>query len=214
MSNASEKPIAPEVLAALPECLRSFLAQKKTEMETDIETWEVRVEPPPRFLVKDLPAGAILIASNGVGDNLFLVPKPEAPNEFASKVQIYRHEGHRIEALTETLEELTFPPPAVPTKMGPVYYHDGQTTVEPGDEVTARSFFIRKPARITYVPGKSRKNRDMEHHGMCWVGVQFDNGGWQGRVVDPKTSRVPKSIQFVRRSTSAFQEMQPDERME
>ena len=54
----------------------------------------------------------------------------------------------------------------------------------------------------------------MVHDGLCWVGVKFDSGAWQGRVVDPKTFRLQKSVRFVRRSAGAFQEMQPDERME
>ena len=54
----------------------------------------------------------------------------------------------------------------------------------------------------------------MEHHGLCWVCLESASGGRVGTVVDPETSRLGKSVRFVKRSAEPFKEMSPDERFE
>jgi hypothetical protein len=216
MSSAQpSKSPPPEFLAALPGSLREFLSSGKRKIEADNGDWTVEVKIPPNYLAKPLPAGAVLIASNGLGDHLFLTPETTNPPAFSRRVHAYWHEeGPGIEVFAEDLELLLNPPPPAVTQRSVVLYSDGQTPVQLGDEVSARSFLVRRPARVIYVPGVSKKNREMEHHGLCWVCLQFASGGRTGRVVDPKNSRLGKSIRFVKRSADPFDELRPDERFE
>jgi hypothetical protein len=121
----------------------------------------VEVEIPPKYLARSLPAGAVLIGSNGVGDHLFLTP--DMTSAFGRKVHAYWHEEvPGIEVFADDLAVLLNPAPPAVTQRSPVLYSDGQTPVQLGDEVSARSFFVRRPARVIYVPGISKKNREME----------------------------------------------------
>lgn len=214
MSRPASHTPPPELLAALPEPLRAFLARGGERIETEEDDWEVAVKGPPKHLAKYLPPGAVLIGANGVGDHLFLVPDKANPALLARKVQVYWHEGPEIAVIAEDIAALVEPPPATATARSSVFYHDGQTAVRLGDEVTARSFFVRRPGRVVYVPGLSKRNRDMEHHGLCWVGITLSNGALVATVVDPDTSRLKKSVRFVKHSTEPFKEMGPRERLE
>ena len=192
--------VAPERFSGLPEALRKFLSGTKRVIQADDGDWMVSVKEPPAYLVKWVPQGALLIANNGCGDHLFLVPGTSAPASFAPKVQVYWHEGPHIEVFAEDVAALIAPPPPAPTKRPPVLYHDGTTMVQVGDEVSARSLFLRREGRVVYVPGMSNKKRDMEFNGLCWVGIKFHDGTRTGVVVDPKSSRLRKSVRLLGRS--------------
>jgi hypothetical protein len=213
-ASGSESSVLLEVFEILPEPLREFLRAGKKEFRTERDDWIVDVEIPPGYLQKSLPAGSALIANNGVGDHLFLVPDPTNHAVLAHMVRVFWHERHRFEVIAEAISSLTNPPAPTVTKRPPVLYHDRIITVKLGDEVTARNFFLRRPGRVVYVPGISKKNRDMEFNGLCWVNIRFASGSRIGTLVDPKTSRLQKSVRFVRRSTGQIELMGPEERME
>ena len=198
----------------LPEALQKFLAARKKKIETDTDEWTVSIKSPPRYLSQALPPGSVLIADNGVGDHLFLTPESANSTSLSHKVHVYWHEGPEIVVLADDLDALLNPQAPTATKGPPVLYADGQTPVLVGDEVRARNFFIRRPARVVYVPGISKKNRDMEFNGLCWVALKFGEGVRIGTLVDPKTSRLSKSVRFVKRSREAVEEMRPDDRFE
>src|SRR5579884_876588 len=143
----SKKDIEPQTLAALPESLKAFMSLGKTEFETDEDIWSVKVEKVQGFIEKELPANSIIIANNGYGDRLFLVPKTGSPDHFDSKVYVFWHDELRIAVIADDIDTILNPPPPTPTQRGPVFYHGGQTTVELGDEVIARWFFIRRAGR-------------------------------------------------------------------
>jgi len=92
-----------------------------------------------------------------------------------------------------------------------VRYFGTDTPVRLGDHVTIRRWFRHIAARITYVPGLSRKNRDMEFNGLTWVCVQIPGGTRYGVVVDPDTSELKKSVVFVRRGDRDIPFIGPDE---
>jgi hypothetical protein len=214
-SPQSSKSPPSELLAVLPESLRKFISAGKKEIEADDGDWTVEVEMPPSYVAKSLPSGAVLIAANGLGDHLFLTPETTNSAAFSRKVHAYWHEeGPGIDVFAEDLDLLLNPPPPAVTQRPAVLYSDGQTPVQLGDEVTARDFFIRRQARVIYVPGISKKNRDMEHHGLCWVSLKFAKGVRIGTLVDPKTSRLSKSVRFVKRCSDATEEMGPGDRFE
>lgn len=210
-NDKSDVPV--ELWDVLPEPLREFLSNGKTQIATDNDDWTVSIQKPPGYFKKVLPPGSVLLANNGCGDQLFLVPGASVSVRLDSKVHVYWHEGPHVELLAEDLGKLLNPPPAAVTKRPPVLYHN-RTPVHLGDEVTARSFFIRRPGRVVYVPGISKRNRNMEHHGLGWVGITCANGLQIGTVVDPKTSCLKKSVRFVKRSAEPFREMTSDDRFE
>lgn len=95
-----------------------------------------------------------------------------------------------------------------------VRYHDGITVVQLGDRVEVRGlilFFRKKQGRVNYVPGISRRNPEMEHGGLTWVGVIFDDGTRTGAYVDPNTQCLLKIVTFLERDLAPIQELGPDE---
>ncbi len=209
-----ESNIDPEVWSILPESLQQFLTNGKTLIATDEDDWTVSIKTPPSYLRKALPAGSVLIAKNGCGDHLFLAPCEARPSVLDPKVYVWWHEGARIDVFAGAFKNLAHSSPPTITSRSPVLYHDGKTVVELGDEVTARCFFVRRVGRVVYVPGISKKNRDMEHHGLGWVCITFVNGSRIGTVVDPKTSCLQKHVRFLRRSTKPFRKIGSNEPFE
>ena len=214
MPEQSSIELSPGLLASLPESLRAFLSRGEKRIETADDDWEVSVRKPAPHLVKHLPPSAVLIGNNGIGDHLFLLPSANDQAQLDIRVNAYRHEGPKISVLAEDVASLVNPSPPKATERPPVCYHDGQTVVQLGDEVSARRFFRRRPGWVVYVPGISKWNREMEHGGLCWVAIQFINGGLAETVVDPETSRLKKSVHFAKRSAEPFGEFGPRERFE
>jgi hypothetical protein len=81
----------------------------------------------------------------------------------------------------------------------PAYYSDGATQVLLGDHVQLRVFFRRRVGQVTYVPGISRVNAEMEHDGLTWVGIQVVNGPTVGMLVDPFNRLLEKGVTFLDR---------------
>jgi hypothetical protein len=91
-----------------------------------------------------------------------------------------------------------------------VRYFGVDTAVQLGDHVVIRRWFRSISARITYVPGISQKNDDMEFNGLTWVCVQIPGGTRYGVVVDPTTSELKKNVSFVKRGTTDIAFIGPD----
>ena len=99
----------------------------------------------------------------------------------------------------------------------PVVYNDGTTKVLLGDVITCRSWswlFRKKPGRVVYVPGISKRNAGMEHGGASWVGTKHDDGTVIGTWVEPETQVLKKSVQFVRRGDGVVEELGADVELE
>ncbi|NML47198.1 hypothetical protein HHL11_25855 [Ramlibacter sp. G-1-2-2] len=97
--------------------------------------------------------------------------------------------------------------------MQPVLYADGETQVRPGDHIeyrTALTLWQRKAGRVSYVPGVSQLNAEMEFAGLAWVGIASMDGKFRGVLVDPATRRLKKSVRFVAR-TDGTNYGQPDD---
>ena len=86
---------------------------------------------------------------------------------------------------------------------GPVRYHGGERTVEPGDRVSVRCLFWRRPGAINYVPGISPVHEEMEHGALHWVGIALDRGTFTGVLVDPDSGCTLKQLEFVARGDAA-----------
>ena len=206
------------VIEALPESLREFIAEGKTLFRCEDGDWEVAIEYPAQaYVQKHLSPDSVIIANNGCGDFLFLTgaeAKEHGASSYGAKVFVYWHEGPEIETFTNNLSSLTSPPDPRPSAHGPVYYSDGATQVLIGDHVYARDLLLRHVARVVYVPGISKRNRELEHGGLAWVGFRFESGSITGVVIDPETSGLKKSVKFLSRATSEVEEIDPYEDFE
>lgn len=193
----------------LPAELQNFLNTGNKEFHCDEDDWEVQIaQSKDTHLRKTLSPESIIIAKNGCGDYLFL------PTLTNPEVHVFWHEEQREEIFAAHIRNLTNPPQPVPSACKQILYHDGKTEVRLGDEVSARDVFFRRDGRVNYLPGVSKKNRNMEHGGLCWVGIKFQRGTYTGTIVDPKSFKLKKSIRFLRRSTELVQELGPNEQLE
>lgn len=80
-----------------------------------------------------------------------------------------------------------------------IHYFGTDIAVQLGDYVLIRRWFRKLSARITYVPGISAKNSDMEFNGLTWVCVQIPGGTRFGVVVNPENRELKKNVTFVKR---------------
>jgi hypothetical protein len=92
-----------------------------------------------------------------------------------------------------------------------IYYHGGEIEVMLGDEVSAKDFLFRKLGRIVYIPGLSPINREFEHNGMAWVGIRFAGGAVGGTFVYPEKLWLKKSVRFLRRLNTAFEQISEED---
>ncbi|MEW6347653.1 MAG: hypothetical protein AB1646_01205 [Thermodesulfobacteriota bacterium] len=199
----------------LPTSLRRFLEQGNSKFRCDDGDWDVEVEwPLPRFLRDVLPERAVVIGHNGAGDYLFITEEEPTGHDRqmpGPRVFVYWHEGPDIARFSDDLSALTNPPEPVPSQHPPVFYADGTTRVLIGDQVSARDLFLRREGRVVYVPGISRRNRDLEHGGLAWVAIRFHKGTMTGIIVDPDSGRLKKSVTFLGRGTTPVEEFGPYE---
>jgi len=199
----------------IPTTLKIFIENGNSLFRCDDGDWNIKIEPAvDSHLKKDLPANALIIAHNGCGDYLFVCMTDSAPISFRPEVFVYWHEEHRYELYADNIHDLTNPAPAKPSEYKPIYYYGGTIEVQLGDEVSARDFLLRKNGRIAYLPGVSKKNRNMEYDGLSWVGIRFPGGTFSGSIVDPVSFQLKKSICFLRRSSEPVKELEPDEDFE
>jgi len=80
-----------------------------------------------------------------------------------------------------------------------VNYHNTAESVELGDIIQTRVFFIRRQGVVTYVPGVSKKQNTLEYNGLSWVAIKDDRGSYMSALVDPDTGYLDKKIIFIRR---------------
>lgn len=202
----------------IPEPLRRFIAEGGSTFRCDDGDWEVSIElPVPIFLQNRLPRNSVIIANNGCGDYLFLTSQnvsTSEPDSLEDRVLVYWHETGEIDQFSPDVRMLTDPPYPMPSDYPIVFYSDGTTQVIPGDHVSARDLLFRKEGRVAYVPGVSKRNRELEHGGLSWVGIRFERGSVTGVLVDPDSGCLKKSVRFLCRATSKFEEIGPDENLD
>jgi len=193
---------SPDLLSRLPGALRQYLSGGARKVTVADHDWTITVEAPTGGLAASLPPGAVLIAANGLGDHLFLAPSG-ASKQLEFVVRIYWHEGPEIDVVADDLRAILFPGSPVPTERPPVMYHDGVTPVCVGDEVCVRGWFRRLQGRVDYVPGQSPKDNEMEFNGLSWVGIKVVGHAHRGHLVDPRTARLDRRVEFVRRAAGS-----------
>jgi hypothetical protein len=199
----------------LPGPLKDFMKNGRAVFRGDDGDWDVKIESIADTPYKnDIPAAALIIANNGCGDCLFMRKLKPDSTAYEPEVYVYWHEEHRHEIYSENINNLTNPEPAKPSKHIPIFYCGGTIEVQLGDEVSTRVFLFRKNGRITYLPGVSKKNRNMENGGLSWVGIKCQRGPFIGTIVDPETFQLKKKIRFLQRSVESIKELGPDEDLE
>lgn len=137
----------------------------------DGDRWEFEVEEnPPAWLTRDLPVGALIFANNGFGDHLFITPESDA-------VYAYWHDGPEIEVYCPNIQNLLPGTLAGPSGHPTIFYSGTQNPIQPGDRVLAKCFlFFRYRGVITYVPGISLLNKDLEYGEIAQIRIRLDDG--------------------------------------
>ena len=154
--------------------------------------WRLKLEADPRRLGEGVGEGALIFANNGYGDYLFLVPDSTA-------VKVYWHEGPQIADYTASVEDLLPNQRRPPTTHPQITYRGTGDVVMPGDAVEVRYWLLFSGrGRITYVPGVSPLNRQLERDGLAWVRVALDKGGLVDFVVMPDGA-LQKSVVLLAR---------------
>lgn len=87
-----------------------------------------------------------------------------------------------------------------------VRYFSSEQPVELGDHVSLRVLFRTRAGRVTYLPGVSRENPDIDFGGLFRVGIDFD-GGFVMCHVDPDALELKKGVTFVTRDAKAIPEV-------
>ena len=185
-------------LAELPKLLADWIrGGGATIIDKSGGDWEVRLGSPSGRAAGEIPQGALEIARNGMGDFLFL--SPDQLGVLGETVFVYWHESSSVEVFDE-IGRLIAPPSEGPSDSGQIFYHGSDAPVRLNDVVELRvCFLLRRVGVVTYVPGVSKKDVDMEHHGLTWVGIRTTRGEQVSEVVFPETSRLKKSVRLIRR---------------
>jgi len=134
----------------------------------DATEWRLEIEvDPPDWLARCFPEDALIFASNGYGDSLFLTAGSTA-------VMVFWHEGHVTEEYCCSLEDLLPNRQRPPSDHGPILYHGTQDQVLLGDYVFSRYWlFFRGYGTVKYVPGISPLKRELERDGLAWVRINM-----------------------------------------
>ena len=84
-----------------------------------------------------------------------------------------------------------------------VYYSDGDTQVQLGDQVELRGgivlLFKKLVGRVVYVPGISPLSGEMEFNGLEWVAIQIPGKALVKRLVDPDTRQLAHKTRLLQR---------------
>ena len=84
---------------------------------------------------------------------------------------------------------------------GPVRYYSSEVTVELGDIVDLRVWYIWRRGKINYVPGISEPHSEMEHNALFWIGIAREDGKFTADIVDPDAGCTRKIVRFVSRGS-------------
>lgn len=178
---------------------------KKMNIEkllSDMDTWKICIES-SNFtqFTNVIPKDSLVIANNGLGDNLYVSLNDSIDNILDNKIYVFWHEGNWTEIISQKIEYLTEKFICKkPSKYKKIYYYDRKTNVKLGDIVIAKCFFTKKKGKINYLPGVSNKNPEYEYSGIMEAAIKFDNGTTTATIVEPKNFFLQKHIIFISRA--------------
>lgn len=61
-------------------------------------------------------------------------------------------------------------------------------------------FWQWRKGKVSYVPGITKLNKQMEHNGLAWVGITGFDGTFRGVFVDPSTKVLKSTVRLLSRS--------------
>jgi hypothetical protein len=82
-----------------------------------------------------------------------------------------------------------------------IRYSGTETPVELGDRVQTTFFFKAVTGRVTYIPGAPSHRPDIDHGGLCHVGIEVPGRAFVASLVDPETLELKKSVKFLGRDS-------------
>jgi hypothetical protein len=83
-----------------------------------------------------------------------------------------------------------------------IRYFGTEEAVELGDHVEIGGLLGRRRGRVTYLPGSSAHNAELDFGGLFRVGIGLDGGRFTAVHVDPDSLDLAKSVTLVRRDAS------------
>ena len=95
-----------------------------------------------------------------------------------------------------------------------IRYHGTEQGVELGDHVVVTIplfFFQRESGRVSYLPGVSPHNPEIDFGGMFRVGIQAR--GFVAVHVDPDSLELQKTVRFLRRDSAGVPPIPSDEEL-
>ncbi len=196
----------------LPSMLQKFIDENNRTIVTQDGEWEIHMDAESAFDSKVIPDDAFLIANNGFGDSLFLLPSESNLQELDTKIYVFWHEENKFELFNDDINNLLLSSREKPSDHSIIYYFGGEVEVKLGDEISARDLVFRKKGRVAYVPGISPINRELERDRMAWIGIRFEGGTMGGAYIEHENNWVKKSVKYIGRSDAEFDPIKPDEK--
>ena len=144
----------------------------------DANEWRLELEADmPAWFARLFPAGALVFASNGAGDHLYLTG--DHPG-----VMVFWHEGHEHAQYCQSVDDLLPSKKRPPSDHPPIHYFGSGEQVLPGDQVFVKYWlFFSGRGTVTYVPGLSPLKRELERDGLAWVRARLESGAVVDTVV-------------------------------
>jgi hypothetical protein len=87
-------------------------------------------------------------------------------------------------------------------KTSGLYYYGTKTEVQVGDLIEIRGFLWgKRRAQVSYIPGISEKDPDLENEDECEWTITYENGDVSSMGYYPSHLQPSKRIHFVSRSS-------------
>lgn len=176
------------VIKALQSTNVSYFDYKGYEWKVEVEIYNE--------IIKSLSEGATAFANNGLGDYLFL--KDVSLNDSLPIVYEFWHDGPQI--LKSVEDFLTIIGLRVRNKSNiAVPKYESGDTMQIGDIVQYKGFLRKKTGEITYVPGVSKKDPNLEHDGINMALLKKENGMQVTLTIDPVRNIPCSYIKLLKR---------------
>jgi hypothetical protein len=99
------------------------------------------------------------------------------------------------------------------SEMNCIRYNNSEEPVKLGDHVRFRVLLVRRTGRVTYVPGQSDPNAEIDFGGLFRIGIDVPNGPFVAIHVDPETLLVKRGVVLIRRDSESIPSLPTNEEL-
>lgn len=181
----------------LPNSLQKAIDQGIEFFMGEEYEWKLKIEGRDDCIEKLVGCQINVFANNGFGDNLFLKIN-NAEDGYENQIYEFFHEGPEINEIEEGFDILLGLKDRSVSKIEIPKYSTGEQLML-GDKIQYKSFFLKKEATITYVPGISKRDPELESEGIVMSLMKKSNGDSYTLTIDPKTNIPCGSIVLLSR---------------